>query len=425
MTFKYALMLAVKICSAVLLFASHLLPARFMEISEYGLYAYVVSLVTVLSYVVIWGGDKFILKQVSLRGSKSNEVDLSNLIFGVYFVIVVNVFAVAGGLIFFLRNYFEGKYSGATEILILLTLFAVSLSIISASITKGLDKVIASEVVFNVLRPLFFIVAVLACFLLFNEISVQSMLGVLLFSYFMSLLGSSRLNLKELGVNVVFKLHTVSYFYKKSFPFFLVGVGSPLLANIDLLQLGVESSVENVAIYSIAGKVVSLILLGLVSANLLIVPKLSPLFHDNNLKKMRGIIRENNIFVALLTIPAVLIITIFSKDMLLFFGSGYLPAADVLNVLLIGQVVNVFCGPVLLTAILAGEQKKAAYIVLVLCLIEWLLCILFIPMYGVMGAAYASVIARILMNVALAIVVYRYIGVNVTMLNIFDRLRGI
>jgi len=142
------------------------------------------------------------------------------------------------------------------------------------------------------------------------------------------------------------------------------------------------------------------------------------MFSKGNIAGMKKLIRSNNLVVAGITCVPVLVIIFFAEQILTLFGVKYVPAALPLRVLMIGQAVSVFCGPVVLTATMAGLQKVAAYVVLFSCLLNWLACLVVIPHYGIMGAVMASVFANILLNVALALVIYKRIGLNVTMLNL-------
>ena len=125
--------------------------------------------------------------------------------------------------------------------------------------------------------------------------------------------------------------------------------------------------------------------------------------------------------MAALTILPVIIIVLFAEQLLGMFGPEYVEAATILRLLIIGQSVSACCGPVLLTATLCGMQKFAAGIVLSACFVNYLFCIMLIPDYGPIGAAWASIIGVVLMNIALAVIIYFKTGVDVTMLNLLKK----
>jgi len=416
---RYLWLLTLKIGAAGALFLSQVLPARFMETGNYGNFAYIFALTTVFSFFVSWGTDKFALKKASLSTLETSHREFGQELFGIWSIILINSVVAGFALFVYLKYFFGDGFLDMIGLLSILLLVSISLSRLSSSITKGLGRVITSEIIFSFTRPTIFIGLVVADYFYFAELTINRMLVYMLTAFLISNLLTGMVNYGKTGFCVSMHLPSIPKVYKYSFFFFIVSIGMPLLSNVDLIQLGAMRTSVDVAVYSVASKIVNLVLLGLVSANLLIAPKLPKLYAENKLDKIHSTIRENNIVVAILTVIPITFLIVFTSEILNLFGSDYIAGTDILTILLVGQMVNVFCGPVLLTAVLTGQQKNAALIVLFVCALEWLLCVLLIPYYGSEGAAFANVTAYIVMNVALAFIVFKRIGINVTMLNIF------
>lgn len=414
---SYIQMLIIKICAAGLLFISQVIPARVMNIDQFGMYSYLVSIITVVSFLVIWGTDKSIIKFFSMRHQKSKK-EISEKMFGVWMMVLINTVVIGYMMVFYLNNSLNAVYFSNIELLAVVSLLVIALARISSSITKGISKVIASEIVFNIVRPMLFILGVLFVYLMSSSVTLLEAVMVFIASYFLSFLVTAYISHKSVDLTISFSPGSIFSVYKYSFAFLFVSIGSPLIANIDLLQLGSMVQASEIALYSVASKIVNLVLLGLVSANLLIAPKISPLYYSKRLGELRMIIRNNNIFVLGLTIIPVAIIIFFADYILLLFGEQYIEANQITMLLLIGQMVSVFCGPVLLVAVMAGLQKEAAVIVMSACGIIWVLCEILIPIYGMFGAAYANICGYSLMNITAAYYVHKHTGLNVTMTNI-------
>jgi len=413
-------MLIIKICAAGLLFISQVIPARIMNIDQFGMYSYLISIITVLSFIVIWGADKSVIKLFSMRHDKSKK-EISDKMFGIWLVVLINTVVIGLMMVFYLSKSLNAAYFSDLELLVVVSLLVISLARISSSITKGISKVIASEVVFNIVRPTLFILGVLVVYLMNSSVSLMAVVIVLICSYLVSFLVTTYISHKSVDLTVSYSPDSISTVYRYSFAFLFVSIGSPLIANIDLLQLGSMVQTSDIALYSIASKMVNLVLLGLVSANLLIAPKISPLYYSSRLDELRMIIRGNNIFVLGLTIIPVVIILFFTDQILLLFGEQYIEANQIVLLLLLGQIMSVLCGPVLLVSVMTGLQNKAAIIVMSACGIIWFLCEILIPIYGMLGAAYANICGYSLMNITVAYYVYRHTGLNVTMTNIVVR----
>ena len=424
-------MMMIKGISALLLFAGQVLPAWCLTIEQVGVFSYLNSILVVMSVVAVWGTDRYSLKNIAIKRQESKSLggpaadtvatgpaSISQLVSSAYAVVFLNSLLLVAGLLFWLWKL-RSDYTVAIGVIAAGILVVRALAVLSAAITKGTDRVVASELIYSLGRPLVFTVLCAVAYFTFEQVSLEYVLISFAASFLFSAVICYLVNLPiVMEAKKLCGVSSVSWLYRGAFFFLLVSVGLPLMANINTIQLGNMCEKRDVALYAIAAKLVSLVLLGLVSANLLIAPKLSPMFSKGNIAGMKKLIRSNNLVVAGITCVPVLIIIFFAEQILTLFGAKYVLAALPLRVLMIGQAVSVFCGPVVLTATMAGLQKVAAYVVLFSCLINWLACLAVIPHYGIMGAVIASVFANILLNVVLALVIYRRIGLNVTMLNL-------
>ena len=413
-------MLIIKVFAAALLFLTQVVPARIMSIEQFGMYSYLLSIVTVMSFVVLWGLDKSVIKLFSLRDNKDKN-EISNKMFGVWVIVLINSVFFGTLISFYISQSLETVYLSNIEILIVLCLLVISLARISASVTKGINKVIESEMAFNIIRPAIFSMALIAFYYVNLSVSLYQVITVLLISYLISFIVTTYISHQSVNLKFNYNLSSIPLLYKYSFAFLFVSIGSPLIANIDLLQLGSMAQPRDIALYSVASKIVNLVLLGLVSANLLIAPKIAPLYYDKRQNELYGLIRGNNKFVLGLTIIPIASILLFTEHILLLFGEQYGEAGQIVTLLLVGQSISVLCGPVLLVSVMLGLQKKAAIIVLSSCGAIWFLCDILIPLYGTIGAAYANIFGYGFMNMVLAYYVYKHTGLNVTMTNLIVR----
>ncbi len=421
-------MLLIKASAAVLMFASQVMPAWCLGIDQFGDFQYLCSVLVVLGFVVAWGTDRYCLKEFSLGrreqttskvADNSSDHKSGNILFAAYAIIVINTVLACVALPLYLHYNMEGGMTKSLLAVCLFLLFFRTIAQVTASITKGLDRVIESELVFSVLRPLLFVFPMAVFYLTATSISLDAVMLLFAFSFLVVSVVLWIVNAKtNPDLKLKPQLKEIPVVYKLSFFFFLVGVGLPLMANINTIELGNIRSSKEVALFAAAAKLVGLVLLALVSANLLIAPKLSPLFYNGEISEMRNLIRSNNAFVLTLTGIPVVLIVLCAEQALGVFGAKYIAAAPLLRTLVIGQAFSVLCGPVILTATMIGLQKHTAAVVLGSCAVNWLLCAWLIPEYGSMGAVYASVIGNILINGVLAIIIYVRVGLNVTMSNL-------
>ena len=396
------------------------------------MFSYLNSILVVMSVVAVWGTDRYSLKNIAIsrqdlissKVSSDESVakgaaSIRELVSSAYIVVLLNSILLAAGLLCWLPTKLATDYTVVLGGIAIFILMSRSMAVLSSAITKGTDRVVASELIYSLIRPLVFAAICAVAYCAFEQVTLNFVLISFALSFLISAVACHVVNLpvvtkskKLCGASSVLRL------YQSAFFFLLVSVGLPLMANINTIQLGNMCEKSDVALYAIAAKLVSLVLLGLVSANLLIAPKLSPMFKNGDIQGMKKLIRNNNFVVAGITFVPVLIIVFFAEQILAVFGPQYVPAALSLRVLMIGQAVSVFCGPVVLTSTMTGLQKVAAFVVLGSCVINWVTCLFLIPHHALIGAVIASVCANTLLNISLAFVIYKRIGLNVTMLNL-------
>jgi len=412
------LMLLVKLSSVGLMFLVNVILARYMTMHEFGQYSYLMSILTIAVIFVIWGSDKSVLRLFSLKGEK-NKIEINSSMSGLAGVVIINTFISAVVILVFIENsQIQRPYIEIWAALVF-CLFLLSIGRISATISKGLGMPILSELVFNIFRPLAFIFIIIVCQITNVEINTLTVLFALIPSYFLSYTVTHYLNKKSVKINYEFSASLSVHIYRNFFVFFLIALGPVLMSNIDILQLGNMTNLETVAIYTVASKIVNLTLLGLVSANLIIAPKISPLWVENKTDELLNVIRHNNLFSLGVTALSTAFLVLFIDDIVMLYGEEYIDTAKhIVFLLIIGQIVNVLCGPVLLVASLTNLKHMATMVLIVSGLVMWLLCFLLIPNYGLQGAAIANIFAYTFLNVALALFIYTKNNINTTVFNL-------
>ena len=416
--------MAIKTGAAALLFASQVLPAQCLSVGQFGTWSYINSVVAVTVAVVLWGTDRYCMKSVSLAVETNDHTSAGSDIFASYSIILFNTFLLSAGLWWYLARNLKAELTVSLFGGAILILVGRALGLVSSAVARGRDKVVLSELIFGLSRPLIFVIPLLFIFLRGTETSPERLTFLLWWfgvSFVIVGIVLTVLNSNDAITRLKLRWSKVLSIYQLSFYFLIMGVGVPLLANINTIELGNLRSRDEVSLFAAASKIVSLILLALVSANLLIAPKLSPLFKEGNMQELLRIIRNNNAIVALLTAIPTLVLLLCPEFVISIFKPEYKAGAHLLQWLAFGQVFSVACGPVVLTASLIGLQKQAATTVLVLSGINVVLCRILIPTQGAIGAVIACVTVNVALNGTLAFLIWRKTGLNVTMSNLLVR----
>ena len=81
-----------------------------------------------------------------------------------------------------------------------------------------------------------------------------------------------------------------------------------------------------------------------------------------------------------------------------------------LLVLAIGSVLNALCGPVMYLLSMTGMEKSARNIIVIASIFNISLNYILIPLYGILGAAFATSICTVLWNVLAVIKIKKEYG---------------
>jgi O-antigen/teichoic acid export membrane protein len=99
------------------------------------------------------------------------------------------------------------------------------------------------------------------------------------------------------------------------------------------------------------------------------------------------------------------------------YGKDFVQSYRCLSILVLGQIVNSFAGPVGLLMTMTAYQNEAALIIGCAAALNIVMNYLFIPLFGIQGAAMATVITAILWNMALLTRVAKHLNINPTIIS--------
>jgi O-antigen/teichoic acid export membrane protein len=142
------------------------------------------------------------------------------------------------------------------------------------------------------------------------------------------------------------------------------------------------------------------IFLGLTST---LFPSLSKSIADSNKELTMSYINQALRFLSLLAIPLVFLVIATSQNLILLaFSHTYLPAAPLLSILIIGLTFFTFF--ITLSTIMIADNKPYLifYIALPLIALDFLLNLKLIPIYGTVGAAWATTLTTLIGMVIVA-----------------------
>lgn len=166
----------------------------------------------------------------------------------------------------------------------------------------------------------------------------------------------------------------------------------------DIIMLGMMVDEEQVGVYNIAYKIGTIGFLVIVSISTIITPKIASLYGENRIDELKKLIHNSTRLIAILSIPIVVILIVMNQYILSFFGEEALAGGVTLIIISLGVLFNAITGNVDQVLNMTNNQGILRNIIAVCFFVNVILNFFLIPHYGIEGAAYASLLTNILIN---------------------------
>ncbi|MFN2489104.1 MAG: flippase [Actinomycetota bacterium] len=187
--------------------------------------------------------------------------------------------------------------------------------------------------------------------------------------------------------------------------------GSAIASNgllwADTILLGLYRSPVEVGMYQVATRLTVLATTFINPVALAFAPLVADLYRKGRYESLQRTYALITSWIFRLAVPSLLVLIVFPRELLGFFGPGFATGAGVTMLLAIGQTVNAASGPCGYMLVMSGRPallmaSNTFALVLNLGLNVWL-----IPRYGIVGAAAAWGTSIILVNTIRVLAVRR------------------
>jgi len=219
----------------------------------------------------------------------------------------------------------------------------------------------------------------------------------------------SRKELKGISFRSESKLNL---FIKDSLPMMFSGAIIVFLGWADTFVLGIYESDDVIGVYNIAIKLAALTSFSFNALNSILAPKIAKNFHDGDVLGYKKIIRFTANLNFFVTLFVVFVIICLRNYLLGIFGTEFLSGSNVLIVLCFGQLIISLSGSVAIILQMTGNQKAYQYMVFMALILNIILNFILTPVYGVNGAAVATVISIASWNITGIIYLKRKLNIT-------------
>jgi O-antigen/teichoic acid export membrane protein len=169
----------------------------------------------------------------------------------------------------------------------------------------------------------------------------------------------------------------------------LVDGFSLMLANLDLLLLDLWAEPQVIGHYFAAVKIISLIAFIQFAVSASATGRFSALHFSGRATELDHLLGRTQLWTLVPTIGCAIAILVVGQWMLGLFGEDFVDAYPVMFVMAFGLIVRAAAGPSQCLLMATGRQKAVCTILVVTVAVNLALCLLLIPRFGAMGAAFA------------------------------------
>jgi O-antigen/teichoic acid export membrane protein len=180
---------------------------------------------------------------------------------------------------------------------------------------------------------------------------------------------------------------------------------------------GLYLSSNDVAFFSVAQRMSMLTSFVLVAINFVAAPRFAASAKLGKTEELRNTSLFCSRIMIIMATPLVIFIFFYAEFLMGLFGDEYIQAASLLQILIIGQFINVITGSVGYLLNMTGHEKDMRNVVFLSGPLALVLCFVLTPIYGSTGTAISIAIAVASQNLFAAYIVKKRLGFNT--LNVF------
>jgi O-antigen/teichoic acid export membrane protein len=197
---------------------------------------------------------------------------------------------------------------------------------------------------------------------------------------------------------------------RAAIPLVILGATEGLLNRTGVILLGWITDTKDAGIYSLAFSIALVVTLPRIAMNTLFAPVISDLYARKDMRTMQVLISRTSpwTFWAGLAIAAVLFV--LAKPLLAWFGAGYDAGVLALRILLVSQVLAASAGSQLYVMTMTGHERSAAVLLVCCAILNAGASSLLIAKFGLAGAAVGTALSLVVWNVAMALFLWRRLG---------------
>lgn len=407
----------IQVLNLLLTLVSGVFLARILGPENYGIYAFVISIITLLSLPAKAGLPTLLVRETANNhlnkywGSMRGLLKASNIFALGYSVLIIIIVGV------WLTWKSTGEYNAQQTALMwaLWLLPLMAFEAVRTSTLRGMRRVVTSQVPEKIVRPLVMIVLVGAALLFGNELNAVTAIQFNVIGAIAAFILAAIIFVKVIPrqVSKTAAEYNLKPWAASLLPLSLFAGLKMLDSQVSILFLGFLGTKEEVGLFRVAATGATLVAFGLTAVNMALAPQVARLYSEGKLDKLQRLITLSTRAVAAISFPVAFVLIFWGEELIGWvFGAEYVEAAIALTILCVGQLINASAGSVALVLNMTGNDKFTIIGAVVGLLVNLVLATILIPITGLTGAAISFSISLSLWNIVLMVTTKRKVGIN-------------
>jgi len=362
------------------------------------------TVVNLASVFVLFGLHRGVLRYVAHYAGVNDNARLAGALITALRVYTITATIVTIAVLLN-RSFLANNVFDKPELTQIITILAfsipfIALSTILSSYLQAL-RLISFKILINIVSPL---LNILGIFLIvsFATVSEEGVVYVLAGSSIVTAMIAIALTWKKYPLRSrqskkpILQTRAMLEF---SWPLLLTAILSTANAQSETLVLGALTTSDQVGIYFVAFKAMSLITIFLTAFNVIFIPMISELYAKGKLREIDHLYKTITRWAFTASLPIFLIIFIWSSEILNLYGFEFVAGSSVLRVLATAQIFWVLSGPCGWMLTMTGHPRYNLLNMVLTLSIALGLDFLLIPRYGAMGAAIGAAVSIFIVNI--------------------------
>jgi len=410
------------VLSKILVYLYRIIIARNYGPEIYGLFALSIMLIGWFRVFSGLGLKQGLLRFVSLFRGKKEEKKIA-YVFRISLFILVFTSIIAGVLLYFLSETISLQIFSNPDLIIFLKIFSIVIPLtvlgeMFLSVIRAYEKIgwfsFISNILGNFIKLIFLILFI---FLGLNSSSVST--SYLIGTFFVFILAYIICNItipktfdKDKKINNKKNKKAFKKMFSYAWPFIFQGVMIYVFYWIDSLAIGIFKSATHVGFYHAAVPIALLLTLPLDLFRQLFFPLVTKKYSEGNMEEVKQLSKQVVKWVFMLILPFFILFMMFPGAFInILFGEEYLVAENALRFLSIGVLFSAFFGISQDLISIKGKSKIILIDIVFAAIINIILNLIFVPLYGITGAGFATMLSLIFLNLLFFVQCYKYLSI--------------